>query len=238
MDLTCNTVGPDGTATPLRIFQDIDENSTSYTFTSDSGILSSTQFTQPALTLMEIAIFRDMQARGLISNNSSYAGHSLGEYSALCAVANVVPLENLMSVVFYRGLTMQFTVKRDEAGRSDFAMCAVNPSRLAKGTLFQQYSKSCCGLISRVAFDGETLLLIVNIISSAAGGLLEVVNFNITNLQYVCAGNVGALFIYIPCCYMLTSSPTVAHTQMPDRRSGLCEQAADRFAGAHAFQIS
>jgi hypothetical protein len=82
---------------------------------------------------------------------------------------------------------------------------------------------SFCGLKSHVAFDGATLLLIVNIISSAAGGLLEVVNFNITNLQYVCAGNVSALFIYMPCYSMLTRSPIVAHTPMPDRRSGLRE---------------
>lgn len=132
MDLCCETVGPKGSVNSVRIFPEIDETSTTHTFTSVDGLLSATQFTQPALTLMEKAIFDDMLSRGLVSPESLYAGHSLGEYSALCSVAEVMPLEALMSVVFYRGLTMQNAVTRDMEGRSSFAMCAVNPSRLSK----------------------------------------------------------------------------------------------------------
>ena len=38
----------------------------------------------------------------------------------------------LVDIVFYRGLTTQHTVERDEQGRSNYAMCAVNPSRVGK----------------------------------------------------------------------------------------------------------
>jgi hypothetical protein len=41
-------------------------------------------------------------------------------------------VSSLVSVVFYRGLTMQVAVERDAEGRSNYGMCAVNPSRVAK----------------------------------------------------------------------------------------------------------
>jgi fatty acid synthase subunit beta, fungi type len=132
MDLSFISVAADGAVVRQRCFPDINEDTVSHTFSAPGGLLSATQFTQPALTLMEIAAYKDMQMRGLVSDNSSYAGHSLGEYSALCAVADFLPIESLMSIVFYRGLTMQFAVERDEAGRSEFGMCAVNPARLSK----------------------------------------------------------------------------------------------------------
>lgn len=44
-------------------------------------------------------------------------------------------METLISVVFYRGLCMQVAVKRDDAGGSNYSMCAINPSRLGKGVL-------------------------------------------------------------------------------------------------------
>jgi acyl transferase domain-containing protein len=49
---------------------------------------------------------------------------SLGEYSALASVADVLSLENLIDVVFYRGMTMQSAVVRDAQGHSNYGMCA------------------------------------------------------------------------------------------------------------------
>jgi len=43
-----------------------------------------------------------------------------------------MPIESLVSVVFYRGLTMQVAVERDAQGRSNYSMIAVNPSRVSK----------------------------------------------------------------------------------------------------------
>ena len=114
------------------MFKDITEKTQSYTFKSVNGLLSATQFTQPALTLMELAIFADLRSKGLVSERSLFAGHSLGEYSALVAVADIMPIENLASVVFYRGLTMQACVERDENGRSEYSMLSVDPSRVSR----------------------------------------------------------------------------------------------------------
>ncbi|CAK40114.1 uncharacterized protein An09g01750, partial [Aspergillus niger] len=156
-------------------FKDITHDTKSHTFRSSTGLLSSTQFTQPALTLMEKAIIEDMKDKGLLADHCSFAGHSLGEYSALAAIAEIMPIESLVSVVFYRGLTMQMAVERDEQGRSNFSMCAVDPSRLSK------------------SFNEARLQYLVSLIAKETGWLLEIVNYNVANSQYVCAGDLRAL---------------------------------------------
>ncbi|KAI9736207.1 MAG: beta subunit of fatty acid synthetase [Cirrosporium novae-zelandiae] len=175
MAMTFESVNADGTIKSEKIFKNIDENTTSYTYRSPAGLLSATQFTQPALTLMEKASYEDMRSKGLIQRDSSFAGHSLGEYSALAALAEVMPIESLVSVVFYRGLTMQVAVERDEQGRSNYSMCAVNPSRINK-TMTEQ-----------------ALQYVVENISENTNWLIEIVNYNIANMQYVCAGDLRAL---------------------------------------------
>ena len=86
-----------------------------------------------------------------------------------------MPIESLVSVVFYRGLTMQVAVERDEAGRSNYAMCAVNPSRISK------------------TFNEQALQYVCENIAETTGWLLEIVNLNVHNMQYVCAGDLRAL---------------------------------------------
>ena len=175
MSMTFETVATDGSIKSEKIFKEIDETTTSYTYRSPTGLLSATQFTQPALTLMEKASFEDMLAKGLVQRDSSFAGHSLGEYSALAALAEVMPIESLVSVVFYRGLTMQVAVERDASGRSNYSMCAVNPSRISK------------------TFNEQALQYVVENIAEETSWLLEIVNYNIANQQYVCAGDLRAL---------------------------------------------
>ena len=175
MSMTFESVGSDGATKSEKIFKDVDENTTSYTYRSPTGLLSATQFTQPALTLMEKASFEDMRSRGLIQRDSVFAGHSLGEYSALAALAEVMPIESLVSVVFYRGLTMQVAVERDSEGRSSYSMIAVNPSRISK------------------TFNEQALQYVVDNIAEETKWLLEVVDYNVVNQQYVCAGDVSFL---------------------------------------------
>ncbi|KAL8382560.1 hypothetical protein RB595_006371 [Gaeumannomyces hyphopodioides] len=175
MAMTFETVAADGSIKSERIFKDINETTSSYTYRSPTGLLSATQFTQPALTLMEKASFEDMKAKSLVPRDSTFAGHSLGEYSALAALADVMPIESLVSVVFYRGLTMQVAVERDASGRSNYSMCAVNPSRISR------------------TFNEEALRFVVGNIAEETGWLLEIVNYNIANMQYVCAGDLRAL---------------------------------------------
>ncbi|KAJ5594567.1 uncharacterized protein N7459_000775 [Penicillium hispanicum] len=175
MAMTFESVNADGSIKSEKIFKGIDENTASYTYRSPTGLLSATQFTQPALTLMEKASFEDMRSKGLVQRDSSFAGHSLGEYSALAALAEVMPIESLVSVVFYRGLTMQVAVERDEQGRSNYSMCAVNPSRISK------------------TFNEQALQYVVENIAEQTGWLLEIVNYNVANMQYVAAGDLRAL---------------------------------------------
>ncbi len=175
MSMTFESVDADGAVKSEKIFKEVNENTTSYTYRSPTGLLSATQFTQPALTLMEKASFEDMRSKGLVQRDSSFAGHSLGEYSALAALAEVMPIESLVSVVFYRGLTMQVAVERDETGRSNYSMCAVNPSRISK------------------TFNEQALQYVVENIAEETTWLLEIVNYNVANMQYVCAGDLRAL---------------------------------------------
>lgn len=169
------TIGEDGEVKSEKIFKDIDHTTTSHTFVSPTGLLSATQFTQPALTLMEKASYEDIKSKGLVPSDVMFAGHSLGEYSALSSLANVMPIESLVDVVFYRGMTMQVAVPRDELGRSNYGMCAVNPTRV------------------NPTFNDAALRFVVDEVSSKTGWLLEIVNYNVENTQYVTAGDLRAL---------------------------------------------
>lgn len=169
------TIGENGEIKSEKIFKDIDYTTTSHTFVSPTGLLSATQFTQPALTLMEKASYEDIKSKGLVPSDVMFAGHSLGEYSALSSLANVMPIESLVDVVFYRGMTMQVAVPRDELGRSNYGMCAVNPTRV------------------NPTFNDAALRFVVDEVSAKTGWLLEIVNYNVENTQYVTAGDLRAL---------------------------------------------
>ena len=43
-----------------------------------------------------------------------------------------MPIGNLSSIVFYRSLCMQAVMDRDDAGRCEYSMCAINPVRVGK----------------------------------------------------------------------------------------------------------
>lgn len=84
----------------------------------DEDRLNQTQYTQPALLTASIAIWRILQQK--MDNPPCYlAGHSLGEYSALCA-AEVISLADAVKLVHKRGQLMQEAVQG-----VDTAMAAV-----------------------------------------------------------------------------------------------------------------
>lgn len=70
--------------------------------------LGLTEYTQPALVSVEIAMFRVLQ-RQFGFAPGWFAGHSLGEYSALCA-ASVISLSDCVRLVAERGRLMQAAV--------------------------------------------------------------------------------------------------------------------------------
>jgi fatty acid synthase subunit alpha len=103
----------DGNVKTLPLFGDINVRTPKYTFSPPTGLLFATQFAQIALVVTEKAAFDDMHSKGFIQNDYAFAGHSLGEYSALASIADVLPVSSLVDVVFYRGITMQRAVERD-----------------------------------------------------------------------------------------------------------------------------
>ncbi|EJD06870.1 fatty acid synthase [Fomitiporia mediterranea MF3/22] len=175
MDMAYDTMDKDGSIKTLPLFADINNRTPQYTFSHPSGLLFATQFAQIALVVTEKAAFEDMRSKGLVQPDSGFAGHSLGEYSALASIADVLPISALVDVVFYRGITMQRAVERDEHNRSNYAMCAVNPSRISK------------------TFNDAALREVVDSIAHRTELLLEIVNYNVEGQQYVCAGELVAL---------------------------------------------
>ncbi|KAL0953237.1 hypothetical protein HGRIS_004490 [Hohenbuehelia grisea] len=175
MDMTYDTMDKDGNVKTLPLFADIDVRTPKYTFSHPNGLLFATQFAQIALVVTEKAAFEDMRMKGFVQKDCAFAGHSLGEYSALASIADVLAISALVDVVFYRGITMQRAVERDAQNRSNYAMCAVNPSRISK------------------SFSDAALREVVDSIAVTTGSLLEIVNYNVEGQQYVCAGELVAL---------------------------------------------
>lgn len=167
--------GPKTHVVPL--FPQIHPSSLSYTFSHHQGLLFATQFTQPALTLVEKAAFEDLRHLGLVAKSAKFAGHSLGEYAALASIGNVMPIENLVELVFIRGITMQNATRDDEGRISRFGMVAVNPVRV------------------NPAFTPDHLNSLVNLISEKSKKLLQIVNYNVENWQYIVTGHVITLKI-------------------------------------------
>lgn len=161
MDMSYDTMDKEGNVKTLPLFADINVRTPKYTFRHPSGLLYATQFAQIALVVTERAAFEDMRSKGFVQRDCAFAGHSLGEYSALASIADVLPISSLVDVVFYRGITMQRAVERDAQNRSNYAMCAVNPSRISK------------------TFNDAALREVVDTISHKTGCLIEIVNFNV-----------------------------------------------------------
>ncbi|KAJ4422983.1 putative PKS/NRPS-like protein biosynthetic cluster [Gnomoniopsis sp. IMI 355080] len=176
----------DGIAIPVA--RGLNSSSTSYSFQNPAGILCSTQFAQPAISLMNLAEAASLEALGVVPDKMMFAGHSLGEYSALSACADVFSVEELMSLTFYRGMVMQNSLEQDADGRTPYSMSAVNPARVS------------------VTFDEAGLVRLVHKVSTATGLLLEVVNYNIEGHQYVCAGHIKSLWVLGHVCDLMVST--------------------------------
>lgn len=161
------------------MFSQINSSTTSYTFRHHDGLLFATEFAQPALTVMCKARFADLASQGLVATQALFAGHSLGEYAALASMGEIMTVEELAAITWFRGLNMRLVVDRDENGHSPYAMVALNPSKV------------------NATFTEDDLHSVVNAVTESTGQLLEVVNYNIVNLQYVCAGTRKALAVLV-----------------------------------------
>ncbi|KAH8585415.1 fatty acid synthase-like protein beta subunit [Bisporella sp. PMI_857] len=172
---------------PSLLGDTLSRRSTSYTFHKAQGLLYSTQFAQPALVVMEMAQFQHLQVRGMVQHDARYAGHSLGEYSALGSLTTIMSFEALLDLVFHRAFTMQNALARDAHGETGYSMMAVDPSRIGK------------------SFREADLQQLVQLVEESAQNLLEIVNYNVSSQQYVCAGHIEALSILSSVCDELAS---------------------------------
>ena len=100
------------------VFQEVDDalhqNLSNLIFEGDIKELTQTQNAQPAIMAVSMAIMRVLESNGfMLSQEASYvAGHSLGEYTALCA-AGVLTLSQTACILQIRGQAMA------EAGRTE-----------------------------------------------------------------------------------------------------------------------
>lgn len=143
------------------------------TFTHPDGVLYLTQFTQVAMATLGCAQIAALKEAGVLEDSAFFAGHSVGEYNALAAYAEVLSLEAVLDIVYVRGLTMHRLVERDSAGQSLYGLAALRPHKMgmSAGEAFAH--------VARVAAE--------------TGEFLEVVNHNIAGRQYAVAGTKAGL---------------------------------------------
>ncbi|KAJ2725143.1 fatty acid synthase alpha subunit Lsd1 [Coemansia sp. Benny D115] len=176
MALKRKVLSKNGDISTVPIFPDINCKSFSYSYSSPTGLLNATQFTQVALVIHSLAAIDDMRSHGLVQSGAAFAGHSLGEYSALVSLGHILTLEDLIDVVFYRGLAMRSVVEHKEQSSAQYGMVAVNPSRIGGW------------------FDGKMLARVITaIVRCSNQQLLEIVNYNVSGQQYVAAGTLAQL---------------------------------------------
>ncbi len=96
---------------------------------SEDPRLDLTEFTQPAILTAEIAMFRALQTEFGVSA-SVFGGHSLGEFTALCA-AGAVPFDVAVRLVRRRGALMQAAVPAGEGAM--VAVCGPGVAELDLG---------------------------------------------------------------------------------------------------------
>lgn len=105
-----------------EVFQEVDEvlgqSLSTLMFEGDAEILKMTENTQPALMAVSMAVIRVLakqSGKSLPEMAKFVAGHSLGEYSALCA-AQSLSLADTASLLRKRGLAMKGAVPAGVGG--------------------------------------------------------------------------------------------------------------------------
>ena len=94
----------------LEVDDALEEKLSALMFQGDIKELTLTKNAQPAIMAVSIATLRVMSANGLdLKAIDLFAGHSLGEYSALCA-SEVISLRDTTLILRQRGLAMQKAV--------------------------------------------------------------------------------------------------------------------------------
>ena len=128
------------------VFTEVDdalsENLSDLIWNGEADQLQLTQNAQPALMATSIAALRALEAEGIGLTSAAYvAGHSLGEYSALCA-AGALSLTDTARLLRLRGQAMQAAVPVGVGAMAallglDFATAAEVAAEAAQGEVCQ-----------------------------------------------------------------------------------------------------
>ena len=139
------------------------------------GVLHLTQLTQVAMAVLAYAQVAELREAGVWRADAALCGHSVGEYNALCAGADVLPLESVIAIVYKRGRVMHGLVPRDASGESGYRMGVIRP----------HYA----------GLDHAGAEAMVAGIAAKTGRSLEIVNYNVRGRQYSVTGHADALAI-------------------------------------------
>ncbi|MBW3070244.1 DUF1729 domain-containing protein [Actinomyces sp. 594] len=143
------------------------------TYRHPDGLLNLTQFTQVALATVAMATTARLAEAGALVESAAFAGHSLGEYTALSAYGRVMSVETTISIVFQRGSTMHSLVPRDATGASNYRMGALRPNQ--------------------AGIPADAVEEYIREVSEASGEFLQIVNYNLAGVQYAVAGTIKGL---------------------------------------------
>ena len=124
--------------------------------------LDLTENTQPAIFLVSYSIFKviEKETQFNLKNAKFFAGHSLGEYSALCC-ANSIDFEQTISLLKIRGKAMQDAVPKGEGGM--LAILGIEIEEINK-ILKDNYSNFQCYIandntLGQIVVSGQTISL-------------------------------------------------------------------------------
>ena len=95
----------------------LNKNLTNIIFNGPKDELDQTENTQPAIFLISYSIFKviEKETQFNIKQAKYFAGHSLGEYSALCC-ADALSFKQTIKLLKYRGQSMQNAVPNGKGG--------------------------------------------------------------------------------------------------------------------------
>ncbi len=141
--------------------------------THPEGVLHLTRFTQPAMAVLAMAQMARLREAGAAVPDAMTAGHSVGEYNALSAVVEVLPLESVVEIVYQRGCVMHRFVPRDAQGRSAYRMGVIRPHH--------------------AGIDHAAAEALVEKVGAETGAFVQIVNYNVRGRQYAVTGEHAAL---------------------------------------------
>ncbi|MEM9475887.1 MAG: ACP S-malonyltransferase [Pseudomonadota bacterium] len=152
------------------VFEEVDdalgETLSALIWDGDIETLTLTENAQPALMATSIAAMRALEAEGLGLDTAAYvAGHSLGEYSALCA-AGALKLDDTARLLRRRGLAMQAAVPVGEG-----AMAAVLGLDLAAVTALA--ADAAEGEVCVAANDNDPAQVVISGHAGAVGRAVD-----------------------------------------------------------------